>query len=131
MAFTLNNAGPTNLLTSTAGSTAKTGEWFRVPPKLRALAFQVVQVTSSVGATASSTTFIQVSNDGVNPIADNPITIALTGTTDTVSNGACFPTSYGGNWGWIRAKLNSLSSSTAGSVGSPSVTVSVCAGSVG
>ena len=70
MAFTLNSAGPTTLLTSTAGSVGATGNWYRVPPKLRALAFQVTQVTSSVGATASSTTFIQVSNDGVNPIAD-------------------------------------------------------------
>lgn len=126
MSYTMvNSPGLTNLLSSTLGSTAGTGGWFRLHPTLGNPTFQVVQTGSSVGATAASTTIIEVSNvpdTGQVPIAAR-LTIALSGTTDVVSDGGALPSSINGDWGFVRARLLSLTTSTAGSTGSPSVAV--------
>lgn len=119
--------GVVTLLASTAGSTLKVGNWFKVDPSVlhRDLAFQAVMTASSVGATASSTVNIEVSNDGVYPLSTAAaLIIALTNTSTTyISGGGCLPSSFAGSWGYIRANLSSLTTSTAGSAGSPAVTV--------
>lgn len=129
MAFTLvNSAGPTVLLQSSAGTTQTVGGWFRFAPHIANPTFQVKQTSSSVGATAGSTTYIELSNDGVTPIATKGVTVSLTGTTDVVSDGAALPSSLNGSWLYLRANLQSLTTSTAGSAGAPSVTVTMNAG---
>lgn len=108
MAFTINSAGPVTILNS---SSTGPGEWYRVHPKLGTLTFQVTHTGSSVGATVQSTTFIQVSNDGVNPLLTTAGTSASALGTVTHNGGS--PQSDGfainANWAWVRANLNSLS----------------------
>ena len=121
----LQTGGPTVIFTSTAGTTSSAGSWYQVHPSINRLAFHVKQTTSSVGATAGSTTYIEVSNDGVTALATKGLTIGITATTDTVSDGGTFASSMQAQWAYIRANLNSLTTSTAGSAGSPAVVVTV------
>jgi hypothetical protein len=109
MAFVLNSAGPTTIFNSTA---ITAGEWYRIHPRLSNLGIQVIHTGSSVGATVSSTTLIQVSNDGVQPLettagstVDAAGVVALTGGSP---QSAGFGLAV--NWGWIRAKPNSAPS---------------------
>ena len=114
----------TAILTSTAGSTAATGSWYTIPPGYGNLTWQAVLTASSVGATAGSTVTIQVSNSTAAPASTSVQTIALTCTTDTVSGGGVLAGStMQGQWRLVRALLTSLTTSTAGSAGSPSVVV--------
>jgi len=126
MAYKIIN-GVTTLLESTAGTTATTGNWYRVDENVvrAGLAFQAVLTASSVGATATSSVGIEVSNDGVYPLSTAPaLSISLTNTSTTyISNGGCLATSLAGAFYYVRANLVSLTSSTAGSTGSPAVTV--------
>lgn len=103
MAFVLNTAGPTTIFNS---SSSAAGEWYRVHPRLGKLGIQVLHTGSSVGATVSSTTLLQVSNDGVNPLEttggstiDAAFTVALLGGSPQ-SAGAGLDVA----WGWIRAR---------------------------
>ena len=117
--------GPTTIFENAAATTKSAGSWYQVHPSLRNLTFQVVQTASSVGATASSTVYIEVTNStAAGRVATKWLTVALTGTTDTVTDGgSCTGTSMAGPWNYYRANLNSLSSSTVGSAGFPVVTV--------
>lgn len=116
------------ILDSTAGSTAATGDWYTVPAEYGDLTWQAVLVASSVGATAGSTITIQLSNSTA-AAAVTAQTIGLTCTTDTVSNGGGLAGStFQGAWKYVRAVLTSLTTSTAGSAGSPSVDVYAYAG---
>lgn len=122
----IQSPGATVLLTSTAGTTKTVGSWFEVHPKLGKWAFQALLTASSAAATCGSTIYIEVSNDGVYPIATKGLTIALTNTsTDYVCDGGCFATSMAGSWRYVRANLQSLTTSTAGSAGSPAVVVTM------
>lgn len=119
----------TAILASTAGSTAATGSWYTIPPHHRDLSWQAVLTASSVGATAASTVTIQVSNTTSVAVTTSVQTMALTCTTDTVTNGGTlFGSTLQGQWKYIRALLGSLTTSTAGSAGSPAVTVYVNVG---
>ena len=127
MANTL-EPGPNTIYTTTVGSTAGTGSWYRVPPWLTRLSVQFILNTSSAGATAGTTTHLEVSNDGVNALLTKGRTFDTQGTTDLIVNGGSLQSSMDAAWGWVRAKVASLTTSTAGSTGSPSVSVIVNAG---
>lgn len=118
MSFTLNTPGPQNILSTTAQST---GNWYRVHPKMAKLTFQVVQTGTSQGTsknspastTIGSTTVIEASNDGVNPLGTVLGTVGITG-SDVASDG--FTIDAG--WAFVRARVLSLAATTAGSTGS-------------
>lgn len=131
MANYIQTPGPTTIFSNTIATTSLAGSWYTIHSKLRNLTFEVKQTTSSAGATASSTTYIEISNDGVTPLATKGQTIALIASTDAVADGGVLSSSMQGQWGYIRANVNSLTTSTAGSVGFPVVTVIVNAGTAG
>ena len=112
----------------TAGTTVATGDWYTIPADMGRITCQAVLTASSVGATAASTVYIEVSNTTLIAAATRATTFALSCTTDTVSDGANFATSMEGAWKLIRARVASLTTSTAGSAGTPSVKVYVAAG---
>jgi hypothetical protein len=118
-------SGPKVLLQSTAGTTLTVGSWFTVNPNVSNYSFQVVLTGSSDVSTATASVSIQASNDGVNPLPETIRTFAtLSLTTNTVTTGgSCTGSSMAGPWGYIRANLTSLTTSTAGSAGSPRVVV--------
>ena len=120
--------GSNTVLTTTAGSTVSTGSWYSIPPELSRLACQAVLAASSAGATAGTTVYIEVSNTTAIAAATRACTFALSCTTDTVSDGAVFSTTMNGAWKLVRARVASLTTSTAGSAGSPTVTVYIGAG---
>jgi hypothetical protein len=126
----IQTAGATQIFSVTAGSTTETGDWFQVDQRFGNLVYQVILSASSAGATAGTTVTIEVSNSTAVAVATAAQTFGLTCTTDTVSDGGTFATSMDGAWKLIRANMTSLTTSTAGSAGSPSVTVSVGAGRV-
>lgn len=112
----------------TAGTTVATGDWYTIPGNLGNFTCQAVLTASSVGATAASTVYIEVSNTTAIAAATRATTFALSCTTDVVSDGAVFSTSMQGAWKLVRARVASLTTSTAGSAGTPSVAVYVSAG---
>jgi hypothetical protein len=113
---------------SVAGATVATGDWYSIPAEYGDLTWQAVLYASSVGATAGSTVTMQLSNTTA-VAAVTAQTIALTCTTDTVSNGGGLAgTTMQGAWKYARAVLTSLTTSTAGSAGSPNVEVFAYAG---
>jgi hypothetical protein len=121
-----------SIYTNTAGTTVGTGDWYTIPVNHGDLSWQAVLTASSVGATAGSTVTVQVSNTTSVAVTTSVQTIALTCTTDVVTNGGTlFGSTLQGNWKYIRAVLGSLTTSTAGSAGSPSVSVYVYAGKRG
>lgn len=95
-----------------ASSSTGPGAWYRVHHKLGNLTFQAVHTGSSVGTTVGSTTVIEASNDGINPLATVLGTIGLAG-SDVASDGFTVNT----NWQYVRAKINSVQAATAGSTG--------------
>lgn len=125
----INPHGPTILLQSTAGSTQTVGAWFALSPHAARMGFQAVLQTASAGATAGTTVFIEVANStAYGALATKGQTIAIAATTDLVTEGAGFSSTMDRQWGYVRANMNSLTSSTAGSAGSPSVIVIANAG---
>lgn len=113
--------GPNLILTS---SSSGAGNWHRVHPKLGKLTFQVVHTGTSVGATGTtvgSTTVIEASNDGVNPLATVLGTVAFSGDSPQ-SDGFTIDA----NWSYIRAKINSVAAASAGSTGSAFGIVVTC-----
>lgn len=109
MAYNIQDAGVTTILdTSSTGA----GSWYRVHPKMENLTIHVVQNGTSAGATASSTTVIEASNDGVNPLGTVLGTVALSSNSGT---GDGFAVSA--HWQYIRAKLNSIGAASAGATG--------------
>ena len=118
----LNGSGT---ILSQSGTTNATGDWYHIPQNFGNPAWQAVLTASSVGATAGTTIYIEVANSTAE-YAVRVHTMALTCTTDTVSTGGSLAGStYEGAWRLIRAVMNSMSSSTAGSAGSPSAVVHV------
>lgn len=112
------------ILATTAGTTAATGDWHTIDARYGDLSWQAILTASSAGATAGSTVTIQVSNSTAVPATTSVHTIALTCTTNTVSNGGVLAqTTMQGAWKYVRAVLGSLTTSTAGATGSPAVTV--------
>ena len=128
----IQTAGPVTLFASSAGSTSATGSWYQVHPTLGRLGIQVIGVASSAGATMGTTVFIDVTNSTAYASTAHALTFALTNsTTDFVSDFSGLPTTFERAWNFIRANMNSLTTSTAGSAGSPAVSVILNAGSVG
>lgn len=112
-----------------SGTTALTGDWYQIPSEYGNITWQAVLAASSVGATAGSTVTIQLSNTTAVALSTAGQTIALTCTTDTVSQGGTpYGTTMAGAWKYIRAVITSLTTSTAGSAGTPNVKVYVYAG---
>ena len=127
----LQTAGPVTIFASSAGSTSSVGSWYQVHPTLGRLGIQVIGVASSAGATMGTTVFIDVSNSTAYASSSHALTFGLTNsTTDFVSDFAGLPTTFERAWQFIRANMNSLTTSTAGAAGSPSVSVIVNAGYV-
>lgn len=119
----------TTILQSTAESTTKTGDWYQIHPNASRIAWQAVLTVSSAGATAGSTVYVEVANTTAVAVATKASSFVITATTDTVSDGGVFATTMLGAWKFMRVNMQSLSSSTAGSAGSPQLTVYVSAGS--
>ena len=118
--------GATTLLSNTAGTTTVVGDWFRIHPKLGRLSFHATLLASSIGATASSSVNIEVSNDGVYPLATKALTLSLTNTSTTyASDGGVLASTMDGTWQYVRANCASLTTSTAGSTGNPQVSVTM------
>lgn len=116
----LHGGGGQSILTS---SSTATGDWYRVTPKLGKLTFQATHTGTSVGATVGSTTVIEVSNDGVNALDTVAGTISLSGDSPK-SDGFTID----GHWEYVRAKINSVAATTAGSAGTGfAITVNVSA----
>jgi hypothetical protein len=111
---------------SESGTTLAVGEWYAIPANFGNPSWQLILEASSAGATAGTTVYIEVANTNDDAYAVRVHTMALTCTTDTVSTGGSLAGStYDGAWRLIRANMNSLTTSTAGSAGSPSATVHV------
>ena len=113
MGYNIRPAGLTNIL-NLAATTTGPGEWFRMHPGINDIAIQVSHVGSSDGVTVASTMIIEGSNDGVNAAA-TVATLAINGVTPQYL-GVGMPSTLRG-FGWIRAKLNSASSTTTASTG--------------
>lgn len=110
---------------SQSGTTLAVGDWYQFPPGHGNPTWQAVLEASSAGATAGTTIHIEVANSTAE-YAVRVHTIALTCTTDTVSTGGSLAGStYQGAWRMIRANMASMTTSTAGSAGSPTATVYV------
>lgn len=105
----LHSPGGQSILTS---SSSGAGDWYRVNPKLGKLTFQVTHTGTSVGATVGSTTVIEVSNDGVNAVGTVAGTVAFSGDSPQ-SNGFALDA----HWEYVRAKIQSVAATSAGSVG--------------
>lgn len=105
----LQSAGAQAILQS---SSTGAGDWYRVHHKIAKLTFQVVHTATSAGASVSSTTVIEASNDGINPLGTVLGTVALAGDT-LASDGFAIDT----HWEYIRAKFNGIGAATAGSTG--------------
>ena len=127
----LQTAGPVTILASSAGSTSSVGSWYQIHPAMGRIGVQVIGVASSAGATMGTTVYIEVSNSTAYASSAKALTFNLTNsTTDYVSDFSGLPTTHERAWQFIRANMNSLTTSTAGSAGSPSVTVILNAGYV-
>ncbi|MHB0965512.1 MAG: hypothetical protein ACYC36_03570 [Bellilinea sp.] len=112
----IQSPGPTAILNITSTTTGP-GSWYRVDnKKLSDLTFQGLHVGTSDGVTVQSTIYIEGSNDGVNAIATKLATFAFNGTTPQ-SEGATMLSTMKGAWEYIRANVNSASSSTSVSTG--------------
>lgn len=104
MANNIYSPGPQTILTS---SSTGSGSWYRLHPQVRNVTFQCLQAGSSVGVTVGSTTFIEVSNDGINALVTKPGTIAFNGASPQ-SDGFTLDAHYE----YVRATLNSLTTGT-------------------
>lgn len=110
MGFTtlLPGGGPTTILNSTA---VGPGSWFRVHPKARKITIQFIHTGTTVGVAVASTSFIQASNDGVNPLLTtagssvDALGVSVLSGGSPQSNGFTFDAA----WGWIRGNIGSLS----------------------
>ena len=105
MAFNIQAGGPQTILNS---SSTGPGNWYRVHPQIRNITFQATINGSSLAATGSSSAYIQVSNDGVNPLASIPIIIGITGAAP-LADGATMDAHYE----YVRAQINSITSGAA------------------
>lgn len=105
----LHSPGGQTILSCTAPTT---GDWYRVNPKLGNLSFQFVHTASSAGATIASSSVIQVSNDGVNPLATVLGTVGLAGDT-LLSDG--FTSDQ--HFEYVRAVVQTCSATSAGAAG--------------
>jgi hypothetical protein len=121
-----------NTILGPTGSTVATGEWYSIPTQCDRLSFEAILQASSVGATAASTVIFQVSNStlATSNGAMAGRTIALTCTTDLITGGGSLVSSMVSQWKFVRALVNSLTTSTAGSAGTPAVRAIVGVGSV-
>lgn len=104
------------------GSSSLVGAWKRVHPDITRLTFQARLGTSTIGATASSSGVIELSQDGVTPIKTVAGSFQLTATTDLVADGITLPTSLIAMWPYVRFNMQSLSSATAQDTASSIVT---------
>ena len=130
----IRSQGPTVILTATGkssayatdGSTLIAGDWWRIHPSLGRFYFTCKLTGTSVGSTATATVLVEGSNDGVNAASTALLTWSgITLTTDTVVLGSPVPSSLAGQWGYVRANVTSLTTSTAGSTTAASANVVV------
>ena len=100
MANNIYSPGPQTIFNS---SSTGAGAWYHVHPTVRNITFQALQIGSSVGVVVGSTTWIEVSNDGINPIATKMSTFAFNAASPQ-SDGVSLDAHYE----YVRANLNSL-----------------------
>lgn len=109
MAQIIHGAGQYPLLTTGGATTPTTGSWIPIHPSVKSVSVQAVLTGSSVGATGySGTVAIQVSNDGVNALATNAGSIALSSANSPATDGF----NIDAHWNFIRASISSMSSGT-------------------
>lgn len=84
-------------------SSTGAGGWCGIHPNIRNVTLQTVQTGSSVGALVSSVMQVQLSNDGVNPIATLAGTITLSSAASPGADGF----SIDAHWNFIRGNLQS------------------------
>lgn len=128
MGYDIQSPGKFTIFASTAGSTTTVGAWKQVHHDITRLTFAITLATASAGATAGTSGVIEVSHDGVTPLNTKGQAFQLSATTDLVADGAVYTSSMNGAWPYLRYNMQSLSSSTAGSAGSPAVTVTASPG---
>ncbi len=143
--FTLMSAvGPTTgvptVSTGLVGTTAQVGAWKSVHPDMTRLTFAAQLAASSVGATATSSGVIEFSQDGITPLKTQPGSFQLSGvpagSSLSVGDGFCPPSSMQAVWPYVRCNLQSLTPATAQdtavssipSTGQPALTVTVSGG---
>ena len=115
MANVIQSAGPNSILSS---SSTGAGSWFRVHPDIRNITFQVSHTGSSVGTSVASTVYIQVSNDGVNPLNTKAATVVMGGAGLDTSP-AVDGFSLDAHYEYVRAYTNSLSTGSISVIASP------------
>lgn len=104
----LQAAGPNTILSS---SSTGPGPWVRVHPSVRNVTFQATHTGSSVGTSVASTSFVEVSNDGVNPLNTKAATIVM-GTAPLDVSPAVDGFSIDAHYEWVRGNINSISTGT-------------------
>jgi len=114
--------GTFNLLTST--STA-IGAFTRIDRSLRNFAFQVTMQGSSIGALVSGTVSIEVSEDGVNPLATKAGTITFSSVATPAVDGFVIDAHHE----FIRANISSYSTanSSVGVIATPNMAIQMSA----
>ena len=115
------------------GSTATAGDWFQVHPKINVkdIGFTCKLTGSSAVSTATATVSIEASNDGTNAASTDLLTFSgITLTTNTVVLSGTIMSSFAGHYGYIRANVTSLTTSTAGSTSMNAPLVVVAAGTM-
>lgn len=98
MANNIYSPGPQTIFSS---SSTGAGSWYRLHPQVRNVTFHALQVGSSVGVVVGSTIWVEVSNDGINPLATKPGTVAFNGASPQ-SDGFTMDAHYE----YVRANLN-------------------------
>lgn len=109
------NPGGTLILTATSTGV---GNAFRIPKNADNVTFQAVQIGTSEAATISSTTKIEVSNDGVNWLTTICTDMVITGDSPAsggLAAGVALPA--GQHWEYVRAKASGYGATTAASTG--------------
>jgi hypothetical protein len=114
--------GRVNLLTSTSTGI---GAWQRIDRTLRNMEFQATMQGSSIGALVSGTVSIEVSEDGVNPIATKAGTIAFSSVATPAVDGFVIDTHHE----YVRANLSSYSTanSSVGVIATPNLAIDIAA----
>ena len=102
MAYNIQDAGLNQIFNS---SSTGPGNWYRIHPGIDHMGIQASLVGSSVGSTVSGVVNIEVSVDGVNPLA----TLAGAITISSAGSPGADGFDYAGGFQYIRANLQSIS----------------------
>lgn len=109
MANLIQGSGQNTIQSTTA---AAVGQWYWVHPKLRNLTFQVLHTGTSVGTSVGSTTYIEVSNDGVNVLNSKAGTVVMGNVSPLDISPACDGFTLDAHYNYVRSRVNSMTTGT-------------------